>query len=124
MEPPALSAAPPEFPELPEGAERAPRWPAMFAVYGFLVGFTGTQVLVGVGAAIFGVGSDTQSPGFVVLGTIIQGIVFACTAVVFASFVSPPRPWHFGLRRTRFWRASTADSLACGRSGNSTCSRP
>jgi len=97
--------APPELPERPEGLERAPRWPALFALYGFLVGITGTLLLVGIGAAVAGVDGNGDSPSFVVLSTLVQNTVFVCTAVLFASFVCRPRPWHFGLRRTPFRRA-------------------
>ena len=105
METPALTPPPPQLPERPEGVERAPQWPALFAVYGFLVAITGTLLLVGIGAAIVGVDGDGQTPGFVVLSTLVQAVVFVGTAILFASFISKPRPWHFGLRRTPLWRA-------------------
>ncbi len=31
--------------------------------------------------------------------------MFAATALFFAGRVAPPKPWHFGLRSTRFWPA-------------------
>jgi membrane protease YdiL (CAAX protease family) len=105
METPAPTPAPPELPERPEGLERPPRWPALFALYGFLVGITGTLLLVGVGAAIVGADGNNEGPSFVVLSTLVQNTVFVCTAVLFASFIVRPRPWHFGLRRTPFRRA-------------------
>ena len=100
-----LTPAPPALPERPDGVERAPQWPAWFAGVGFLVGITGTLVLVGIGAAIVGIDSEGEDPAFVVLATLVQALVFVATAIVFASFVARPRAWHFGLRRTRFWPA-------------------
>ncbi|HEV2723020.1 MAG TPA: type II CAAX endopeptidase family protein [Thermoleophilaceae bacterium] len=103
MQTPTSTPAPPELPERPEGVERAPRWPALFALWAFLVGITGTMLLVGLGAAIIGADGESDSPGFVVLATLVQAVVLVGTAVLFASFVSRPKPWHFGLRRTPFW---------------------
>lgn len=106
MEQPALTSAPPDLPERPEGVERAPQWPAWFAVAGFAVGITGTLLLVGIGGAILGIdGKGSETPAFVVLATFVQAAVFVATAALFAGFVSRPRPWHFGLRGTRLWRA-------------------
>lgn len=100
-----VTPAPPELPELPEGVDRSPRWPWWFAVAAFVVGFTGTAMLVGITAAIFGVDPEGETPGFVVLATLAQALAFVGTAILFASFVAKPRAWHFGLRRTRFWPA-------------------
>ncbi|HYJ78584.1 MAG TPA: type II CAAX endopeptidase family protein [Longimicrobiaceae bacterium] len=98
-----LTKPPPERPEMPEGAERQPVWPPWFAWVGFLVAITGVLVLVGTVAAI--VGADGESPGFVVIATMVQGAVFVGTAVWFAGRVAKPKAWHFGLRSTRFWPA-------------------
>lgn len=100
MQTPPLTPAPPELPERPEGVERDPQWPALFAPWAFLVGFIGTFVLVGIGGAIFGIDADTETPGFVVLATLVQAVALVGAAVLFASFVSKPKAWHFGLRRT------------------------
>jgi len=106
---------PPELPERPEGVERPPKWPAWFAGIGFLVGMTGTLLLVGVVAAIVGADGDGDSPGFVVLATLAQAVVFVATALVFAGFVRMPKAWHFGLRPAPFWRALgwAAGGIAC-----------
>ena len=100
MQTPISTPAPPEHPELPEGVERAPQWPALFAILAFLVGMTGALLFVGVGAAIIGADGDSDSPGFVVLATLVQAVALVGAAVLFASFVSKPKAWHFGLRRT------------------------
>ena len=97
----SLTQPPPQRPELPEGAERPPVWPAWFAWVGFLAAMFGVLVLVGTAAAILG--ADDESPGFVVIATLAQGIVFVGTAVWFASRVAKPKPWHFGLRSAPFW---------------------
>lgn len=102
MEDLAPTRAPPELPERPEGVERPPGWPAWYAPAGFAVAFMATGLLVGIAGAI--VGADPESAGFVVLGTLAQSIAFVATAAVFAGFVSKPKAWHFGLRRSPFWR--------------------
>jgi membrane protease YdiL (CAAX protease family) len=96
---------PPEHPERPAGVERGPRWPAAFALWSFVAGMLGTLVVVGVVAAILGADGENDSPEFVILATLAQALVFAATAVVFAGFVTKPKAWHFGLRRTAFWPA-------------------
>jgi membrane protease YdiL (CAAX protease family) len=99
---PTPTLAPPDPPELPAGAARFPEWPAWFALVGFVVGLGATLFLVTiVGAIMTAAGGHTDSPGFVVAGTVVQGLAFGGTAWFFASRVEPPRPWHFGLRRTR-----------------------
>jgi uncharacterized protein len=99
----AAAQAPPEPPELPEGVERQPRWPAWYAATGFLVGLVATFIGVGIVAAATGTSSSDESPTFTILATLLQSLIFVGTAVMFASFTAPPRPWHFGLRRARLW---------------------
>ena len=98
--------APPDPPELPAGAARFPAWPPWFALVGFLVGLSGMllfAIVLGVVATLFGADTDGDTPAIVVIGTLAQGVAFVATAVFFASRVSKPRAWHFGLRGTRFW---------------------
>jgi membrane protease YdiL (CAAX protease family) len=94
---------PPTPPELPEGA--APRWPAWYAAAGFGAGLFGTLIAVGIIAAVLGTDPDENDVTVTIVATLIQSAVFIATAVLFASFVQKPRPWHFGLRRTRLWPA-------------------
>jgi uncharacterized protein len=101
----AATQAPPDPPELPEGAAAAPAWPAWYAIAGFLVGLVATFIVVGIAAAATGTTSSNESPAFTIVATVIQGAIFVGTAVLFASFTARPRPWHFGLRRTRLWPA-------------------
>ena len=104
--------APPEPPELPEGAQTTPRWPAWYAISAFLFGVVATFIVVGIAAAATGTTSADESPAFTIVATLLQGAIFVGTAVMFASFTAPPRPWHFGLRRSRFWPAIGWAALA------------
>jgi membrane protease YdiL (CAAX protease family) len=61
--------------------------------------------MFGVVATLFGADPEGESPTFVVVGTLAQGLAFVATAVFFAGRVAKPRPWHFGLRSARFWPA-------------------
>lgn len=100
----APPVAPPDPPELPEGAERRPPWPALFALWGFLVGIGTTFVGAGVLAAIVvALGGKADGPMVTVVGTLVQGVCFAGTAWFFASRVAKPKLWHFGLQGARFW---------------------
>jgi CAAX protease family protein len=100
-----VTRPPPDPPELPEGVEPAPRWPAWFALAGFGVALVGTFMAVGIVAAATGTGPDEESPTFTIIATLMQSAVFVGTAVLFASMIVRPRPWHFGLRPTSFWPA-------------------
>src|SRR3954454_7322347 len=88
----------------PEGGEQ-PRWPAWYAGVAFVVGLVATLIAVGIVAAITGADSEDQSPAFTIFATLLQSAAFVGSAVLFASFVAPPRPWQFGLRGTRLWPA-------------------
>jgi membrane protease YdiL (CAAX protease family) len=99
------TAPPPERPELPDGAERRPPWPPWYAGVGFVVGLFGTLIGVGILAAALGVGPDEESATFTIFATLLQNTIFIATALLFASMTAKPRPWHFGLNRTRFWPA-------------------
>lgn len=97
--------APPDPPELPDGIQRRPAWPWWFALVGFLVGIAATLLLVTLlgGVLVAATGAKSNSPGFIVLGTIVQGFAFGATALFFASRVARPKAWHFGLGRAQFW---------------------
>jgi CAAX protease family protein len=103
---------PPDPPELPEGVEPAPRWPPAYAVAAFFVGIAVSLVLVGIVAGVAGVDPGQNSPGVVIVGTLILEGSLIASALLFASFVAPPRPWHFGLRGTRLWPAVGWAALA------------
>jgi membrane protease YdiL (CAAX protease family) len=81
---------------------------------GFLVAISATLVVVGIVSVFttgFEEGADTDAT-FTVVATLIQSAAFIGTAVLFASFTRRPRPWHFGLRRTRLWPAVGWAALA------------
>lgn len=108
-----VTPPPPDPPELPEGARRFPAWPPWFALVGFVVGLAGTFVAIGIVAVGLGAaGVDSESSVFVIVGTLMQGLVFVATALFFASRVERPRAWHFGLRGTKFWPALGWSALA------------
>lgn len=101
MNQPLAVAPPPTPPELPEDA--APRWPWWYAIAGFVAALIITVTLAGTVVAIIGANDD--DPTAIIIGTLIQSVVFVTTAVWFASRTRRPRAWHFGLRPTPFWRA-------------------
>jgi hypothetical protein len=95
---------PPDPPELPAGSETAPRWPLWYAPVGFLTGAVVTLVLGQIALGIAGVGQgDDVPPALVIVLTLIQATVLCGTAIFLASRTRRPKPWHFGLRRARFW---------------------
>ena len=111
--PPASSLQPPpDPPELPEGVEPAPRWPPAYGVAAFFVGLAASLVLTGIVAAVAGVDPGDDSPAVVIVGTLILEGSLIGGALLFASFVAPPKPWQFGLRGTRLWPAVGWAALA------------
>jgi CAAX protease family protein len=94
---------PPRPPELPE--EARPRWPWWYGPVGFLAGGITGFILAGIAWAVIGVDDPGESPAAIITGTLLLDGSLVAVALLFASFVRRPRPWHFGLRRTRFWPA-------------------
>jgi hypothetical protein len=94
---------PPDPPELPEGAR--PRWPWWYGPLGFLAGAVTGLITAGIAWAALGVDDPGESPGAIIVGTLLLDGSLVAVALLFASFVRTPRPWHFGLRRTAFWPA-------------------
>ena len=96
----------------------APRWPAWYAPVGFLMGFAITlfvSAIAGVVAAAAGADIEETPPGLVVVLTLLQAAILTGTALFLANRTRRPKPWHFGLRRARFWPSVgwTALGLAC-----------
>jgi hypothetical protein len=109
--PAAGHPAPPEHPELPAGVEAQsspPPWPAWTAPAALLAGFAAAIIaalMLGLIAAIFGAGLDRTPASVSILSVVVQDACLIGAALLFARMTSFPRPWHFGLRRTPFWRA-------------------
>lgn len=94
---------PPQPPELPEDAR--PRWPWWYGPVAFLAGAVTGLISAGIAWAALGVDDPGESPGAIIIGTLLLDGSLVAVALLFASFVRRPRPWHFGLRRTPFWPA-------------------
>jgi uncharacterized protein len=94
---------PPQPPELPEGAR--PRWPWWYGPLGFFAGAVAGLLTAGIAWAALGVDDPNDSPGAIIVGTLLLDGSLVAVALLFASFVRRPKPWHFGLRRTPFWPA-------------------
>jgi uncharacterized protein len=94
---------PPDPPELPEDAR--PRWPWWYGPVGFLAGAITGLISAGIAWAVLGVDDPGESPEAIIVGTLLLDGSLVAVALLFASFVRKPRPWHFGLRSTRFWPA-------------------
>ena len=59
----------------------------------------------GIAWALLGVDDPGTSPEAIIFGTLLLDGSLVAVALLFASFVRRPRPWHFGLRPTAFWPA-------------------
>ena len=96
-------------PPQPEGAEPAPRWPWWYGVaaFGAAIG-AGIVVSTIVGLVAVAAGTDpaedAESLTVIILTALIDAVLVGA-AIFFASLTLRPKPWHFGLRRTRFWPA-------------------
>jgi hypothetical protein len=105
------ASPPPERPDaapvpVAAGAEPQPAWPPWFAFVGFAAAIVCTSIAVILVLAVAGVDpADDDSSAATVVATLIQGIFFVGVALVLARSVTPPKPWHFGLRRAPLWRA-------------------
>jgi uncharacterized protein len=94
---------PPDPPELPEDAR--PRWPWWYGPVGFLAGAVTGLITAGIAWAALGVDDPGESPTAIIVGTLLLDGSLVAIALLFASFVRRPKPWHFGLRRAPFWPA-------------------
>src|SRR5947199_499479 len=108
LPPPGPPGPPPELPELPEGLSPQPRWPAWTApvalIAAFVIAVFGA-FLIGAVAAAGGASLTHPPPSVEILATAFQDAALVGSALLFARITRRPRPWHFGLRATRFWPA-------------------
>lgn len=82
----------------------ADRWPAWYGLASFGIGLVGVWVIVGALALIYlGLGGSENDAAFLVVATILQGVVFAVAAVAVARWSGPVSAADFGLVRARFW---------------------
>src|SRR2546423_3795007 len=99
---------PPGLPELPEGLPPQPHWPPWTApvalIAAFVVAVFGA-ILIGAVAAAGGASLQHPPPSVEILATAFQDAALIGSALLFARITRRPRPWHFGLRATRFWPA-------------------
>jgi membrane protease YdiL (CAAX protease family) len=82
-----------------------PAWPWWYGPLGFVCGAVCGFISAGIVWAAMGVDQASESPGAIVIGTVLLDGSLVGAALLFASFVQPPRAWQFGLRATRFWPA-------------------
>jgi CAAX protease family protein len=95
---------PPDPPELPEGASPWPKWPPWYGFAAMGIGLVATVIAAMVIGLLFtAAGGDIDGPAFTQVATIIQDVIFVGSALFLAAQTMRPKPWHFGLRRTRFW---------------------
>jgi membrane protease YdiL (CAAX protease family) len=81
-----------------------PAWRPWSSVLALVAGLGGALVgglVVYVIAAIGGADLDNPPASVDISATLLQDVAFIAAALVFASMVARPRPWHFGLRDTR-----------------------
>ena len=112
-EAPPAHPAPPDPPELPAGvipSDGRPAWKPSFAWLSLVAALAFAVVVGGLVAAAItaAVGGNLEDapPGALITSTFLQDIGFIAVPLFFAAMVARPRPWQFGLRRTRLWPAA------------------
>jgi uncharacterized protein len=101
--PPTLAL--PDPPEVPDGIEvrRVPPWKPWTSVLALIAALGGALaggLVVYLVALIAGANLDDPPPAVDITATVLQDAAFVGAALIFASMVARPRPWHFGLRET------------------------
>jgi uncharacterized protein len=90
-----------------EAGPDEPAWSAWQGLLGFAAALLGTVMLgamvVGVMAIALRTPLSQDTPALNIAGVVVQDVVLIATAIAFAAISAPPRPWQFGLRRTRLW---------------------
>jgi uncharacterized protein len=94
---------PPDPPELPEAAR--PRWPPWYGPVALFTSLSGIAFFAAPLVPVIlttGISETLEALGLLVLLMVQDGVLVGA-ALLFASFTRSPRPWHFGVRSTRFW---------------------
>ena len=102
---------PPDPPELPDAAR--PRWPPWYGPVALVASFfaiTAAVIPLLPLVALSEEGDTVGAVSLLVLLLVQDGILMAL-ALVFAGINLKPRPWHFGIRRTRPWRTAAWAAL-------------
>ena len=87
---------------MPEDQQTRPAWPAWYGFAGLLLALVATLIASGVIIAFAG---DSDTPGVNLAATLVQDAALAGVAILLASQVAKPQPWHFGVRGFR-WRTA------------------
>jgi membrane protease YdiL (CAAX protease family) len=102
---------PPRRPELPDGVEPTglgPDWKAWTAFVALVTGFAAAVVgalLIAITAAAAGASFSDPPPSVNILALVAQDVCLVGAAIALARLGGSARPWDFGLRPTRVWRA-------------------
>src|SRR3712207_1207462 len=115
MAEPDADPVPPPEPTADDGRDARPRWPAWFAPAGFVTAAWLVVVsAIVIGALARALGVPRGSPALSIGQTLLQDFLLIATAVLFASRVSRPRAWHFGLGRAPWERSLRWVGMALG----------
>jgi membrane protease YdiL (CAAX protease family) len=90
--PPSPPAAPPEEP-----SDRFPRWPLWTPLAAVAIGLTAGILLASTVTAVTGL--DEGSPWATSIANILIQVCVVAGAIAVAGVRTPPRLWHFGIRR-------------------------
>jgi CAAX protease family protein len=101
------ASAPPEKPAGP-APDGGPRWPAWYAPAAFVTAVIAVFIVAAVVQVIVAATGHTlpsSGPGIALGGTLVQDVLLAGVAVLFASRIAPPKAGQFGLRAVPLGRA-------------------
>jgi membrane protease YdiL (CAAX protease family) len=101
------ASAPPEEPAGP-APDGGPGWPAWYAPAAFVTAVIAVFIVAAVVQVIVAATGHTlpsSGPGIALGGTLVQDVLLAGVAVLFASRIAPPKPGQFGLRAVPLGRA-------------------
>jgi membrane protease YdiL (CAAX protease family) len=96
----------------PPAIEPTPDWRPWFGFAAFFGALVCTLVAFAIIAGFLGIEDSDDAPTLLIVVTLLQNGFLLGAALLFARSVTPPRPWHFGLRRAALW--STVGWAALG----------